>query len=370
MYPGLQAVSAETLPTNFSWGKISSTDTAEEKSKKKNISTPGNQLLCGSCWAFSSSRVVSDNFVVSGITKDNPDLSATFCLACYPQGKCDGGNPAELLKAIEKGGIKSNKCLDYDWCSDNGECNGSGISGGGDLSYLIPDCKCKDPTKKYPTYKVKNPQVLSINTNPDVADITRKHIYHKGPVIGGFFVLKNFTSGNHTKMNGGVYLENGIYDNPNKVTFDENPDYSQQLDGGHAVSIMGWGVAENILVDNKGTRKNVPYWHVRNSWGEKWGDKGYFKLAMYPYNKIACFDKIVNMTTPSGNIQCGGIVAFDTVNSHTDDENQCNNNIIHTTCTPCIPCNTSDASSILNKNTIIIIIMIIVIILLFIFMIS
>ena len=53
---------------------------------------------------------------------------------------------------------------------------------------------------------------------------------------------------------------------------------------------MGWGIAKNIQYDN-GKRGDVPYWHCRNSWGESWGDNGYFKIAMYPFNKRAQFEK-------------------------------------------------------------------------------
>ena len=152
------------------------------------------------------------------------------------------------------------------------------------MSDLIPRCGCRNPNKEYKLYKVQNPQVLDIDSQENTVEITKKHIFHNGPVIAGFFVLDNFMSGNHTRMNGGVYLENGIYTDPSQIQFEDNPDFYRKFKGGHTVSVMGWGVARNILVDNKGTRKDVPYWHVRNSW-VKTGDKGYFKIAMYPYNK-------------------------------------------------------------------------------------
>lgn len=38
-----------------------------------------------------------------------------------------------------------------------------------------------------------------------------------------------------------------------------------------AVLLVGYGVEKGLL----GTK---PYWLVKNSWGEKWGEKGYFRM--------------------------------------------------------------------------------------------
>lgn len=59
-------------------------------------------MLCGSCWAISAAGIVADNHVVSETVNWKPDLSTTWCLSCYPQSQCQGGNPALLYEDIAK----------------------------------------------------------------------------------------------------------------------------------------------------------------------------------------------------------------------------------------------------------------------------
>ena len=72
-----------------------------------------------------------------------------------------------------------------------------------------------------------------------------KEIYENGSVVGQFSVYEDFLS-----------YYSGIYQHI----------HGSYL-GSHYVRIIGWGI------DN-----GIKYWLVANSWGESWGDKGFFKI--------------------------------------------------------------------------------------------
>lgn len=282
------------FPQKWDWRNTYPEDDDVVKAKKKNITKVPNQGLCGSCWAVAVAGMISDLFVVSGIEKINPEISSTFSLSCYPQFQCRGGNPATTLVDIQRNGIGTDKCVDYSWCTDDPGCSGKGakhFNAGNEtlrLNSIIPKCGCNEQSTA--AYYVKNPSTLNADDGKEISSVIKSHIFNIGPVIGGYHVFRNFMSGDFTAT-GGVYFES--YDYENDQWTREVPKWT----GSHAVVVLGWGVSDLInipLPDGRAHEVNVPYWYCRNSWGEKWGiDSGYFRIAMYPFNKLAQFERTV-----------------------------------------------------------------------------
>ena len=308
----------QPLPENFNWRNLA----IGKESLVPLISKPPDQKLCGSCWAIAAADIIGDMFVVSGVINYNPRLSTTYCLSCYPQYQCDGGNPSVLYRDVRNSGIVSKHCIDYSWCDQNGNCNGSALNHfqSSQMNDLIPNCGCYEDRDDHLEYFIKNPSYVDIQAFGGDAnylqlrEAVKRHIYEVGPVMGGFLVFANFMSGAFTRVNNGIYLEKGVYSSSN-VNFSDYEISSDRYSGSHAVAIIGWGVAPNTVVDNQGTTEDVHYWYCRNSWGTRWGDGGYFKMAMWPHNRLAQFDQTVSIRVPSssGNFSyvAGGIVIAD-----------------------------------------------------------
>jgi hypothetical protein len=150
-----------------------------------------------------------------------------------------------------------------------------------------------------------------------------KQIYRNGPAVGMTLVLNNlmqpfFKHDDFENVFDGLFFDSVVWKNDGTYEY-QNPqlvncnlpqpdDYKLEFDGGHAICIVGYGISEKEipLMDFNNNKiikvKNVPFWWVRNSWGDKWNPKykGFFKLPMYPFNKV------IQVDVPIGQVQIGG----------------------------------------------------------------
>lgn len=155
-------------------------------------------------------------------------------------------------------------------------CSGAGVTAGsspGAAACTVGTCKatCEKTTMAGPAAKVQFDDAAhqsytpigmmygdtgAKDWNPMFEHFIKDEIKQHGPVGVGFTVMSNF--GSYFGMN-----PKGIM----SVTKDE----VLHPHGGHAVSIVGWGV------DMASSKK---YWLVRNSWGRGFADNGFFRMEI------------------------------------------------------------------------------------------
>jgi len=185
-----------------------------------------NQKHCGSCWAFAAAETLTDNLCVLG--SDPPVLSPQDFVSCDGTDKgCHGGTLPNVWDYIDSKGAVSDSCMPY----SSGD--------GSNATCPLPGCSADGADSKAYKCPVKHSMM-------DSDQAIQAAVMTAGAVEVGFTVMEDF-------MN----YKSGIYK------------YSEgNALGGHAVKIVGWGKDLKQF-----------YWIVQNSWGETWGENGYFRIV-------------------------------------------------------------------------------------------
>ncbi|QBZ81428.1 Peptidase domain containing protein [Pandoravirus celtis] len=108
----------------------------------------------------------------------------------------------------------------------------------------------------------------------------KAEIYKFGPIMAGYEVFRDFMQpgqGNPSWATG-IYRYDGV----------------SEKDGGHAITIVGWGTDGDT---------GETFWIIRNSWGVAWGEAGYFRMYAgqcgIEHNTMAVIPDLPGLNVPA-----------------------------------------------------------------------
>lgn len=239
------------LPESFDW------------TEKGPVTAVKDQGSAGSCWAFSAIGNIEGQWQLSG--KPLTNLSVEQVVECdgmedVKGGHADcgvfGGWPYLAYQYIKKaGGLETWK--DFWYCSGLGGlpgtcevCPAAGYNWtlcGPPLPYcnMTQSCAAKlDPKKFVPGLKVADWKAIDTNET-----VIAEQLMAIGPLS--------------------VALDASLLQFYHKGVY--NPIFCSKTELDHAVLMVGFGTEKDFF-------RTKPYWKIKNSWGPKWGEKGYFRI--------------------------------------------------------------------------------------------
>jgi C1A family cysteine protease len=320
------------IPSDIKQKRLLNTDSATQQKlgdlADKLLSPVLNQKNCGSCWAFATATCFADRHAIKD-QRAHESLSMTDLISCANaafdsdiknSSGCDGGLPSEAGLYLETFGITQLACQPYNWCCE-------GADSGQEFTGNPPKCRYRDE-KNNPSQACAKPGVVAqlhkaikgstggVGTTVDgrptgtidqIVDKIKQNIWENGPAVCAYMVYSDFQDdmdSTWAKSSSGeaVYVKKA----------------SANMAGGHAVSIVGWGLAKGVTdtINNKTVSYgDLPFWWVRNSWSPAWGVDGYFRMAMTNPDKGINVDCGMDIPTKindgsGGTFYMGGVTTF------------------------------------------------------------
>lgn len=183
-----------------------------------------NQKSCGACYAMATVGAIESHLFIK--TGKLTELSEQEIVDCaddsYNSFQCAGGIAFKVFEYVkDKGGLSSMKEYPYD--GEAGECRAAG--------------KRVDINVKGYGY---------VHSNRD-ENVLMSAVAEIGPIV----VSIDIDHESFMRYSTGIYLED-------KCTGDVN----------HGALLVGYG-----------TENGIDFWIVKNSFGETWGESGYFRIA-------------------------------------------------------------------------------------------
>jgi cathepsin X len=233
------------FPAAFSW-------------KSKGLVTQSrNQHIpqyCGSCWAHGALSAMADRIKIARGGKGiDINLSVQHMLNCGNAGSCHGGSIVGPYSWMHEISSTTGSGISYETSQPYMAC--SSESSEGFCSHADWTCKDINVARTCSTFTSNGGKCSALSHYPNAT------ISDYGSVAGAANMKKEIL--NHGPIACGVDAAYILDYTGGIVT-----DAGDQID--HVISVVGWG----------NDAKEGQYWIVRNSWGEFWGDMGYFYVKM------------------------------------------------------------------------------------------
>ncbi|XP_049803830.1 dipeptidyl peptidase 1-like [Schistocerca nitens] len=215
---------ASLLPRHWDWRNVDGVNY---------VSPVRNQLSCGACYAFAVMGMLESRLRIRTNNTYQPVLSVQDAIDCSDLvGGCDGGYAYQLSRYALEQGVVEEQCRPYN--ANNGQC----------LANTCDRIYVSDYSFVGGYYGACNEVLM------------QEALLNNGPIAVGMVA----SSYSFPMYSGGIYRDLQISARSDFYPFE----YTD-----HAVIIVGYG---------EDAESGEKYWIVKNSWGDTWGEEGYFRI--------------------------------------------------------------------------------------------